>query len=261
MDDEPLRGPRIKIRRANDQIDEIEREVSALFEGQAYALVIERDPKSGDRLAKIKLSRCIPDSLFLLIPEAIYHLRSTLDQLMVAIARGTGIENCSHIYFPFGETADQIERATQTLKGQKGKMVGIPPDVQKMVVDLRPFKGGNEPLWALSRLSNVDKHTGLVPIGAVNAGILMRNLHVRNAKVGIMLTGESRLDKGITISNLGAHGTITGLDDQAQIIAFGDIVFGDVDVFSGLPVGRTMRQLSELTECIVESFSAHCFGK
>ncbi|MGE4334980.1 MAG: hypothetical protein AB7E55_03270 [Pigmentiphaga sp.] len=258
MNNDPLHGPRIKIRRANHQIDQAWQEIAAFFKKDPYAIVEEREAETGQRLLKIKLTERLPDTVLLLVPEAIYHLRSTLDQLMVALARRAGVKNVSHIYFPFGETVDAIERATQTINGKKGKLAGIPLEAQQMVMELEPYKGGNDDLWGLNRLSNVDKHLDLVPLGSINTSLLMSGLHLRNA--GIELTGENRLDTGITIIRLGEGGSVTGLHDKANIQIAPQVAFGDVDVFSGKPVIPTLRRLSQLTEGIVDTFAARCFG-
>ncbi len=267
--DDPLRGPRLKINRAKDKIDGIETEIRDYFEANAICLVIEKDAITGDRMAKIKLSTRIPDSLYLNIAEAVYHMRSSLDQLIVSIAVKSGIPNVKHLYFPFGESLSNLEQATRREHGKKGKLFGLPIDVQEAVLALEPYRDGQVELWALGRLSNIDKHIKLVPVGSLGMGKLFQNLDILDAKVGIMITGPGDLEEGLTISNLGSSGRILNKEGQQPTVGFqgsnanvevtADLNFGDVDVFKGQPVVPILRSLHDLTESIVRIFADQFF--
>ena len=70
---------------------------------------------------KIRFVGSIPDDLYTRIPETAYHLRSALDQLVVALAKASGITNTKHIYFPFAGDANEfvLQRTQQKIKGIK----------------------------------------------------------------------------------------------------------------------------------------------
>jgi hypothetical protein len=260
-----LAGIRIKLAFAKKGIDRIDIDVACLFKDDSFALIVEEDLKAGTRLAKLKLKQDVPKDLSVSISEPVYHLRSILDQLVVALAEKFGVLNTKNLLFPFGETDQDIERA----KEKGGKIYGLPAEVQEIIVALEPHKNGQSELWALGRLGNIDKHNRLIPIGYIGAGSLYQNLHVQNANIGIMIGGPGDLEKGIVLSDLGKHGTICNKQGSwptvglvgggANIEISAQLTFGDVDVFEGKPVVAVLRYLYDTTENIVDIFDQHFF--
>lgn len=249
-----LKGPMLKIERARALIEKIPVYERAAFSGNVYALVEDVDPPTGDRILKIKFVGQIPEEILLLVAEVVYHLRSSLDQLAVALARANGTTNTSEVYFPFAGSNEQFF----TYRKPKRSLESFSPEAASIISRLQPYKGGNDFLWGISRLANVDKHSDLVPIGTIGNLNVVQNLQIVGAKVGLLITGQNRLDEGIPISNLGTRGKITTTNGSLPNFQIsGAVAFGNVDVFQGQPVTATLKQASLLVDRIVAILMPH----
>lgn len=250
-----FKGPKLKIKWAYEHVDKIETVVEGAFGHDVYALVEDVEPNSGDRILKVKFVGTIPDDLLMLTAHTVYHLRSALDQMAVALVisgSGAGADT-SGTYFPFAGDINEFMS-----KGTQRKVKGMSPAVIDLMMGLKAYKGGNDLLWGLSRLSNVDKHIKLVPTGAIGNWSRISDMQIQNGKVGILITGEKRLDKGIPISNLGRDGTYSfAPGSKHNIHMTGTIAFGEVDVFENKPIVATLFNLTQLVERIVTMFEGH----
>lgn len=56
----------------------------------------------------------------------------------------------------------------------------MPPSAQKIVTDLKPYKGGNKTLWKLHELNRIDKHRLLV---AASASLRSFNINQHRAYI------------------------------------------------------------------------------
>ena len=96
------------------------------------------------------------------VGETLHNIRSPLDQILSAVGElGKGADG---VAFPFGENGDIFERA---LAKQK-KL--LPADAIDMIRALKPYKGGNDLLWAINELNRGDKHRPkLLPVLALSS--------------------------------------------------------------------------------------------
>jgi hypothetical protein len=254
MTADPLHGPRLKIRQSQERADDLEALVTGLFKATPFALVPDDlDPTTGDRWLRIKLVGSLPERVHSLVSEAVHPLRSALDLSAAALARANGASD-AHIHFPFAGSRQDFEAA---LQGKKVK--GIDAVAVDVIRRFQPYKGGNDFLWALNQLDNLDKHRDLVPVGTVG-NVAAVGLHVRNAKVGFLMSGDRRLDKGIRVSNLGPDGEIRASNEpMSGFHISAGVAFDDgVDVLAGELVVPTLRKLAGVAEEIVNAL-ARCF--
>ena len=106
---------------------------------------------------------------------------SALDHLAYQIVcndTGDNPPNPIWIYFPI--TGDAQEYETK----KHGKMKGARNETFEAIDALKPYKGGNDDLWELYRLNNIDKHRLLITVGSMfqrlDLGAHMRE-HMRRA--------------------------------------------------------------------------------
>jgi len=246
-----LSGPKLKIKRASEQARDISFIIQEAFTGDRYAVFCDVDPPTGNRSLKIKLANPLPDSTPLIAAELIYHLRSALDQMTVELARANGTDD-KGVFFPFAGDAKEFYGVSTQRKIQK-----LAPADISAINALQPYKGGNDVLWALGRLSNLDKHIDLIPIGSVS-----RNTYIRNATFiadgGDLVIGAEpcgRLDDGIAILSVGNTGRID-FECDTQIHVTGDVILGDVDFFKGWFLIPTLHQLVQLVDDIIQTIEA-----
>src|SRR5919108_1570081 len=82
---EQFRAAKLKIKRANKHIADIEAVINALPD--TYAARLKNDPKTGDKLVEygLKGSQEITSDLALMIGDAIHNLKSALDYAWIGV--------------------------------------------------------------------------------------------------------------------------------------------------------------------------------
>jgi hypothetical protein len=119
----------------------------------------------------------IPTDFNVTVGAILHSLRTPLDQMLSTIAVEAG-DTPRQVAFPFGRTCDEFKLALS-------KQKKLPADARKLIETVKPWKGGNNLLYALHVLNNSDKHhPGLVPINLETLTDI-KSLIVRN---GMILT-------------------------------------------------------------------------
>lgn len=257
----PLYGSFSKLDRARRHIEEFQ---SAIFDYRRLATSsLHRVPAGyGAVHIQIKLDQPLPDELYHSAAEAVYHVRSALDQMLVTIAQNNGANDLSSIQFPFMSSAQQFND-----KGQKQKMKGLPDDVKDLIYQAKPWKdGGDANFWGLGQLANVDKHRFLIPFGGLGGPKSLVNPIVQpgvtnHPEAASFVISRGDLLKGVTISTIAEEGSFTFGPGGSWSLA-GDIVFAEeVSIFALREAAPIIEDLIQLGEGIVQTFSKHCFGK
>ena len=107
----------------------------------------------------------VPKSIPLLTGDIIQNLRSALDHIAYALYKLNSTGTGRHVYFPISENEarynEQKERWTD----------GMSQEVKDLFDTVRPYGGGNDILWHIHALNNIDKHRNLITSGAALAGV------------------------------------------------------------------------------------------
>jgi len=104
----------------------------------------------------------------LIAGDAIQNLMTTLDHLAYQVVcndTGDAPPNPNWIYFPIADDAAKYEAK------KHGKMKGASQKTFDVIDTLKPYKGGNDLLWTLYRLNNIEKHRMLLTVGSQAAGV------------------------------------------------------------------------------------------
>jgi hypothetical protein len=251
-----LYGARLKIKWGGEAVQSIASELQSALSGDRLEVFEEVDAVTQDRLLKIKLRGPLPSEVQKQIGIAAHMLRSSLDATAIALAKTAKLASLDHVYFPLGKDKDTFEKQSQA------KLRGIDAVAVKIIEGFKPYQGGNNLLWGLHRLSIADKHYDIIPmLGAGNIN-LIQDLHIKNAKVGIIY-GGGRLDEGFAISNLGTHGTFEGRGNlppgAANIGVQCDAFFGqDIEIFAGQSIHGILVNAERLVTEIVDALERHC---
>lgn len=180
---ERLRHVALKVVRAKCHIADLETELRAFLNGDPYpyGVGVKRDPESRRLIYYVASVRETPDKIALIAGDAIQNLMSALDHLayqLVCSDTGDAPPNPNWIYFPIQDTAEKYEAK------KRGKIEGA----QQVTIDaidlLKPYRGGNDLLWMLYRLNNIEKHRMLITVGSMyksfDLGVLMSGLFAKN---------------------------------------------------------------------------------
>ncbi len=151
----------LKIERADEHIAEIGKQVSLLPD--FYSASMETNPKTGKPAVKYGLSKDAPaTSRFgLLIGDAVHNLKCALDYAWLGVMeKKVSAAADRDTKFPVYPTAEHLKAF---LKGRKIDVV-CESLYDSMVTHIKPYKGGNDSLWAIHQLDKGDKHRLLTPL-------------------------------------------------------------------------------------------------
>jgi hypothetical protein len=156
--DERLKQVTLKVKRAKEHIEDLDRQIRTFLESNPYKVGAKHDPESRKLIYYVASVEPIPDCLPLVAGDAVQNLMSALDHLAYQIVCSDTGDKPPHpngIYFPIADNAAKY-KAT---KG--GKIKGARQETFDAIDALKPYKGGNDPLWSLYRTKE-----GMTPCGA-----------------------------------------------------------------------------------------------
>lgn len=237
-----LRGVKLKIKRASQHIQEIEKLLGEFRD--SHRIVCELDSDGIKEHMKIILGE-IPEMLSVAIGETLYHLRSALDHLTASLPNAA-----KRVQFPI-----DTYRNSESLKR---KINALPRAARPIVRRLKPYKRGNPLLWAMNILRNRDIHHNLIPVvphklswspaGRVHYG--------KNTIVEIVYQYSQTFKKEIHLLTT-LHGAKIEPDTKPEIpIAFNE---PRIKVIQGQPVLAVLQQFVTLTQRIVDIFENRFF--
>ena len=151
-----------KINRAKQLQEELNKELGAFLASQPYKINTKIDPRSKCLIYYLTKSDDVPEKLSLVTGDIIQNLRSSLDHLayrLFIVGSDSGSEG-RHVYFPICDDLNQYQQE----KNKKTK--GLPQKAKDLIDTIKPYKEGNETLWKIHKLNNVDKHRLLVTVGS-----------------------------------------------------------------------------------------------
>jgi len=158
MSNEFLHSAVAKIKRSETQIDDLNSRVRAFFDASPYEITSKLDANLKQEIWRFRFSRAIEDDFPVIVGEIIHNVRSSLDNLMCAVAFAHS-GSTAGTYFPFSKVGAQGLENEIASKCKK-----LPPLAKDMIRVLQPYNGGNQILWLLHELNRTDKHVKLAPL-------------------------------------------------------------------------------------------------
>jgi hypothetical protein len=171
---------RQKIQRAKQHAVEFSSMEQNYLKQACSGIVTEVETNGGEQVVKLKFSKPVPIEIPSVVSDAANNLRDSLDHIGYAAAQAAKKgSNPKHTTFPFAASAAQLENSIN------GRAKDIPADILTLFRNLRPYKGGDEQLYALNTIANANKHQMLRPM-AVSTGTFNLSLgKVSGGMVGI----------------------------------------------------------------------------
>jgi hypothetical protein len=151
-----------KLDRANKHISDLNSLWDACRVAHPNLLRIERDPQSGDVHYFVEDMTPIPIEISLIAGDSIQNLRTALDHLAYAMVERAGGKVNSQTSFPIFKSAADYADAKD---GVTRKVSGLSSFAMQKLALHQPYKGGNDKLWILHCLNNIDKHRLLLTVG------------------------------------------------------------------------------------------------
>lgn len=258
---DPLASPKLKIQRAHRHIEDVVAQINSFFRTELYPIAhwIKDHDDGLHQLLQVQITRPIPGEIAAATGDVIGNLRSALDHLTRCLA----IQNHAAMglpgqpkktYFPIAGDLNEF----QTWGTQK-KVEPLSQDAKDLIASLKPYKGGNDLLWALNSLRNLDIHNALVPIGAASLGG-QTSMVLFPGRVGELTFEAPRFmsfDENQTATLLKFPRPLGQPNYDLEITV--DVALGDVEVLRGQLLTTTLQQFAGLAESIVLFFERRFF--
>jgi hypothetical protein len=160
---QPLDGVNEKIKRANECICNLDREINTFFDQSDYPIIPDHDDKMFHVVYEYHVKRAIPLRFSVLAGEVIHHLRSCFDHLIWQLSNSlkqfrdpTGIE------FP---VFDIKPVRKDELSRYERKVAGVSAPAKTLIQRLQPYNLSHpkhSPLFIIHEMDRLDKHRELV---------------------------------------------------------------------------------------------------
>ncbi len=153
-----------KVERAKKHITDVNVEILNFLKTNPYKVSTKRNPQTRQLIYYISGVEPVPALVALIAGDAIQNLMSALDHLayqLVLAGTNDNPPNANWIYFPIQDDAAKYEAK------KLGKIQGARQTTIDAIDAIKPYRSGNDLLWMLYRLNNVEKHRLLFTVGSV----------------------------------------------------------------------------------------------
>lgn len=154
-----LKNPILKIERARDHLEALDDELNTFYATNPCEVTSHEFPDDDKYVIRLKLT-VAPSHLSVVFADAIYCMRSALDQLAWQLAL-TGTDT------PFRRTEFPVchELTAENEARIRNVLQDVPGPAADVIRSLQPYHRGTaykeDPLWRIDTLCNFDKHRGI----------------------------------------------------------------------------------------------------
>lgn len=217
--DDLFHSPKLNIQWAKDSFVDLKREIDLFDQSDPYAFVIEPDTDPANDIIKFKLVKSFPPILNKLTVDIAGYLR------------------------PIANHIADLDR-----KGRDGWKKS-PPEIVAAIRALKPYKGGNNLLWALNKIANTHKHAIVCPFATIGRGFRVEG-------DGFDLPGPSTIfapewDRSKNEMKLFRVTKGAPLAGESNLKMIRDVTLTGVEFVDGQPVLRVFGELVRQVERIV----------
>jgi hypothetical protein len=155
----PFSSARVRLDRARKQIDELNFDLAAFLKTEFFRASVEQHPKTRRNTVETVFIRNVPKAISCVIGDAIHNARVALDMVAAQMVREK-IGYCPrHVRFPFHESKPELLAACA-----RGELDKLGPKTLAVIADqIRPYRGGDDALYALHDLDILDRQFPVVP--------------------------------------------------------------------------------------------------
>jgi len=249
-----ITGGGIKIERAKKHVENLETEFKAFWKLYPDCIAKDRHKKTGDLVVFVHFTGTPEPEWGAMVGDALHNLRSGLNMLWGHVTANAGSPRRGASDFRIFDTSKAFEAMVK--RKPKGRMA----DVMAILKTIKPYKGGNDALWMLHDLNNIDKHE-LVTVArsAVLKGEVIVNAPPAIARTGRHIRFGSTVATGAPFA--GQEGTVLYSIPaefvgkvQVQTKPFQAITFSEPKVVEGKEIVSTLAHLTSVVEGVVETF-------
>jgi hypothetical protein len=245
---EPFAGPKLKVKRAKRHISDLNAEIGAFLKRDPYRIVLENNAETRKLGWIVRITEELSDQIPLIVGDAIHNLRTALDLLACDLVRLNG-GNIKKVDFPFASEGDSLNKR---IKERKIHRAG--PDIVQIIKCLKPYKGGDNALWAIHDLDITDKHQLILPVVFLGGIPDVKTTFQSEIAITFQDYFICPVHDGTQINVIAAS---PDMQVGEKLKARFDVTFGDIDIFKSQSIVPTLIQLAELVEGIIDRFERH----
>lgn len=228
---------------ANAQLETLEKRIKSLIARPPYDVIQEDHLEMGKTLFKLRPNDIEEDVLINGDVGAIINsVRSSLDLLAASLARRNGKTPNSKRHFPI--RASGIDFFANEAVAEREKW--LRPKDRLIIEALKPYKGGNDQLFALHQLDIIRKHERLV-VTSINPASIIVDPAAHAAGFRFASAWPS-LNDGSVIASCPINSPYRDFE-----IAF-DITLNEPRLLPSQPIMPLLRDFRRMAELIVEMF-------
>ena len=242
---DPLDSPRYMVARAKHHIAELEAQVETFLGSSPTKIFIEIDLNTREEVHKARLVKPLPVMLNGIASDAVTNLRGALDQIgyVTSVAAGGRGKNT---YFPIRCDETGVKGAKAKPGKKPGPSEEIPDEIFAVMLKFKPYKGGNDSLWALNELANANKHRLLRAVGIATAGIETRNLEMQG---GARFAKPMRWDSDKSEMEIARVPEGGYIDYDFVVPTF--VVFNEPEVLTPYPADAVLNGMASEVESVL----------
>jgi hypothetical protein len=254
---------RLKLDRADRHVQELEAALLAFKKNNPYKVGTKVDEQTQCLVYYITQAEEIPAAISLIAGDVLQNLRTALDHLAWQLVPAGGRN--SQTAFPISD--DVIKYSSDKVR----KISGMPEAAVDAIDATKPFKGGNDAIWRLHRLNNIDKHRLLVTVGASFRSVnVSTHIFGEMLKAGIAMHLGLKPGRTVPVPNLHLRPKdnlfplkvgselfidLPGAEVNPKMNFLIDVAFGEPNVCEGEPVLETLKNMSSVVGGIVSDFT------
>jgi hypothetical protein len=150
---------RVKVKRAEKHLHDLAADLLAARNVRTTVVGPKLDAHTGQATRGFVILPRLPFDAIATAGDIVHNLRSALDHLAYQLVIvGSGKEPSRRVEFPIAK--DFATYAAEKVR----KVEGMRPLAIQAIDNVKPYKGGNEPLWRIHELDNIDKHRTLFSV-------------------------------------------------------------------------------------------------
>ena len=176
MPPKKIQSIQLKVDRAQRHINSLGEEITKFLDTQPFKVATRAHPQLPyATVFYLESAADIPTDLPIIAGDVIQNLRSALDHLAWQLVEASGGIGDTGTGFPIFDRA-LFKSQKEEERFFTRKIGGMRQEIQDAIRNTSPFKGGNDILWAIHNINNIDKHRLLITVGfttpkfAVKAG-------------------------------------------------------------------------------------------
>lgn len=180
-----IEGPRIRLLRVHQRMEEFEAKSRLFFSGDAYRLNVQSNSEGTHHTIRVDINRLPEPELSAIVGECLYNLQAALDNAIWQHIPKNVRESpaAEGIYFPiyYWRLSSGGRKGLYPARKQKtGKkpsppraLCYLPHEGRRHLIRMQPFRVPlrerfRHPLWVLHELARFDRHRHLPILGAVH---------------------------------------------------------------------------------------------